>query len=36
MAVDRRPVMVTLGAARVGSNWQEIGAAEDLELDLDL
>jgi DNA/RNA endonuclease G (NUC1) len=33
VAVDRMPVAATLGAARVGSTWRELGAVEDLELD---
>ncbi|TSE15992.1 DNA/RNA non-specific endonuclease [Arthrobacter sp. KBS0703] len=36
VAVDRMPVATTLGAARVGSTWRELGAAEDLDLDFDL
>lgn len=33
VAVDRMPIAATLGAARVGSTWRELGALEDLDLD---
>jgi endonuclease G len=35
-AVDRMPIAATLGAAKVGSTWRELGAPEDLDLDFDL
>jgi DNA/RNA endonuclease G (NUC1) len=34
--VDRMPIAATLGAAKVGSTWRELGALEDLDLDFDL
>ncbi|MFF2318192.1 DNA/RNA non-specific endonuclease [Arthrobacter sp. NPDC058097] len=34
--VDRMPIAATLGAAKVGSTWRELGDVEDLDLDFDL
>jgi DNA/RNA endonuclease G (NUC1) len=36
IAVDRMPIAATLGAAKVGSTWRELGNVEDLDLDFDL
>jgi endonuclease G len=36
VAVDRMPIAATLGAARVGTTWRELGSLEDLDLDFDL
>lgn len=36
VAVGRMPIAATLGAARVGSTWRELGPLEDLDLDFDL
>lgn len=35
IGVDRMPISGTLGTARVGSTWRELGAAEDLDLDFE-
>ncbi|MFJ5695966.1 DNA/RNA non-specific endonuclease [Arthrobacter sp. NPDC093125] len=33
--VDRMPIAATLGRAKVGSTWRELGTLEDLDLDFD-
>ena len=35
IGVDRMPISATLGTARVGSTWRELGAVEDLDLDFE-
>lgn len=36
VAVDRMPIAATLGTARVGTTWRQLGNVEDLDLDFDL
>jgi endonuclease G len=36
IAADRMPIAATLGTARVGTTWRELGTLEDLDLGFDL
>ena len=36
VAADRMPIAATLGRARVGTTWRQLGDVEDLDLDFDL
>lgn len=36
IAADRMLIAATLGAAKVGSTWRELGDVGDLDLDFDL